>query len=122
MPFKGQNLYRYVIFNIYQGVDPEFIILKFDQFVHFYLYVIVTIVLIHLLSYVVKKGTPSYRLAFFAILGSIGIGALNEIIEFSTVIFFGKTGVGGYFNNSLDLVFNALGAVLGAFIAHWQRR
>ena len=33
------------------------------------------------------------------------------MIEFAAVVVLGDTGVGGYVNNALDLVFNALGAV-----------
>ncbi len=118
---NGETLYRYHIIDLYQGPDPELVILKFDQFVHFYLYVIVSMVLFHLLGFVVKKGLPSLYLAFFAVLGSVGIGGMNEIIEFTALVLFEKTGVGGFYNISLDLVFNFLGALVGGFIAHFRR-
>jgi hypothetical protein len=35
-----------------------------------------------------------------------------EIIEFAAVLILPSTGVRGYFNNELDLVFNALGAIV----------
>ena len=47
-----------------------------------------------------------------AILGAIGLGAVNEIIEFISVLLFPGNGVGGYVNNAIDLVFNTLGAVI----------
>ena len=56
-------------------------------------------------------------LFFVVVLVSEGIGAVNEIIELSTVVFFHSTGVGNYFNNALDLVFNIIGAFVGAWIA-----
>jgi hypothetical protein len=47
------------------------------------------------------------------ILISLGIGALNELIELIAVVFLGATeGVGGYINNALDIVFNLFGAVI----------
>jgi hypothetical protein len=45
-------------------------------------------------------------------MAGLGAGALNEIIEFAATVIFPDTGVGGYVNNSLDLVFNLLGAVV----------
>lgn len=44
----------------------------------------------------------------------MGFGALNEIIEFIAFLSFPNTGVGGYENNMLDLVFNMFGAILAA--------
>jgi putative membrane protein len=42
----------------------------------------------------------------------MGLGALNEIVEFAAVVASPSTGVGGYYNTALDLVFNGLGATL----------
>ena len=55
-----------------------------------------------------------YKLGVYliAILGGIGLGAINEIFEFIATILFPDNGVGGYVNNSLDLIFNAIGAII----------
>jgi hypothetical protein len=42
----------------------------------------------------------------------MGLGALNEMIEFAAVVMFPQTNVGGYVNTALDPVFNAAGAVV----------
>jgi hypothetical protein len=42
---------------------------------------------------------------------SMGLGAVNEIIEFVAVLVFPQTNVGGYANTALDLVFNSFGAI-----------
>ena len=56
-------------------------------------------------------------LSLIIILIASGIGAFNEIIEFFAVVFFNAAkGVGGYFNNALDLVFNLIGAIIASFI------
>ncbi len=47
----------------------------------------------------------------------MGLGVLNELIEFSAVLVFPDTNVGGYFNTALDLVFNTLGALAAAVLA-----
>ena len=64
--------------------------------------------------------TKSLNKLFFAIsivvvLAGLGAGALNEIIEFFITVMLQNTGVGGYENTALDLVFNLLGAI-GAMI------
>lgn len=55
-------------------------------------------------------GTTS--ILVFPVLGAMGLGAVNEIIEFIAVVVFPNTNVGGYINTALDLVFNALGAIV----------
>jgi hypothetical protein len=51
----------------------------------------------------------------------MGLGALNEIIEFSAVMLVPNTNVGGYYNTALDLAFNGLGAVTATVIcAIWD--
>ena len=43
-----------------------------------------------------------------------GFGALNEVIEFVAVLTVPETGVGGYENTALDLVFNLIGGLMAA--------
>jgi len=45
-------------------------------------------------------------------MAGLGVGALNEIIEFIIAQIVPETGVGGYLNTSLDLVSNLIGAIL----------
>ena len=49
-------------------------------------------------------------------LGAMGQGAVNEIIELSSVLMVPDTNVGGYYNTALDLCFNAGGAVVAVFL------
>jgi putative membrane protein len=46
----------------------------------------------------------------------MGLSVVNELIEFAAVVVSPSTGVGGYVNTLLDLLFNTLGAVSGAVI------
>ena len=90
-------------------------ILKYDQLIHGYLYFVVAIFIYELMKKV--RGRMNGFLFYFVIfLASIGIGALNEIAEFMPVIFVGRTGVGGYANNMIDLIFNSLGALVAIAI------
>ncbi|PIN89014.1 DUF2238 domain-containing protein, partial [Candidatus Pacearchaeota archaeon CG10_big_fil_rev_8_21_14_0_10_34_76] len=113
----GEVLYRYHVLNIFQGVDAEFFILKFDQVLHFYIYFVMSFVMFHLINLAGKGKMNSKAISFFAILASSGVGALNEIVEFGAVVFLGQTGVGGYYNTALDLVFNFVGAFVGGILA-----
>ena len=47
---------------------------------------------------------------------------LNEMIEFSAVLMVPDTNVGGYYNTALDLVFNALGAVIAMVLVRAFKR
>jgi hypothetical protein len=47
----------------------------------------------------------------------MGLGAVNEIIEFAAVLGLPDTNVGGYLNTGLDLVFNAIGAIIAMALA-----
>ena len=56
---------------------------------------------------------PSLGLLTLCVAGAMGFGALNEIIEF-TATRLTDTNVGGYFNTSLDLIANVVGALCAA--------
>jgi putative membrane protein len=94
-------LYGYLIFPF----------LRFDQFVHAWGFGFAT-----LLSYYIVR--PSFnlkdnlKLGVFLVFIGMGLGALNEIIEFIAVLSLPQTGVGGYENTMKDIVFNMFGAII----------
>lgn len=92
--------------------EGEFTVLKYDQVVHAYGFGVAALVLRHLLLRAFPGVAGSKSLYVFPALGAMGLGAVNEIIEFMAVVMLPDTNVGGYYNTALDLVFNALGAVL----------
>lgn len=109
---NGTRLYDVMLVNI---IAEPFNILKYDQFVHFYCYVVIAMIVFETLkNYFKSLNLTAY---IFIVLASIGIGSLNEVIEFAAVVFLGNTGVGDYYNTALDLVFNLLGAIIGVFIS-----
>src|SRR3989344_2530643 len=108
----GTRLYDLILINILE--DP-FYILKYDQLIHAYTYFVIGILVYHMMSKHFQKGHKK-SLIFFAILTSCGIGLLNEILEFSMVIFADAAeAVGDYYNTALDLVFNLIGAIIGVW-------
>ena len=57
-------------------------------------------------------------LSIIIVMAGLGVGALNEIIEFMATVLIPQTGVGGYINTSLDLVADLFGS-LGALVYLW---
>lgn len=51
-----------------------------------------------------------------AALMGMGLGAVNEVVEFAAVLLIPDTNVGGYVNTGWDLVSNMVGAVCGAVV------
>lgn len=120
---SGTVLYRWIPVELYNAHDVlgEFVILKFDQILHFYIYFVMSFVLAHLLTRITEKEIRPLFFYFFVVVGSMGLSVVNELIEFAAVVASPNTGVGGYYNTLLDLLFNTLGAFVGA-LAHYALR
>lgn len=105
-------LYAKKIYPFFDG-GGEFYILKFDQVVHAALYAVVALLFLHLLrKYYDLKDRHQLLVACIAIMASLGVSAINEIVEFIVVITVPDNGVGGYYNTALDIVFNFAGALV----------
>ena len=89
-------------------------VLRYDQLVHVWGFGAATLVVFSLLP-----GSPGklvehpVALGIVIVMAGLGIGALNEIVEFAITLCVPESGVGGYMNTSLDLCADLLGAVLG---------
>lgn len=57
---------------------------------------------------------PTAGTLLLAALAGIGLGALNEVVEFVATLTVPETNVGGYENTGWDLVSNTIGALLAA--------
>lgn len=112
-------LYAQVLFPLI--VDGEISILKFDQLVHAYGFGVAALLVRHL---IVRSVTLSpFGIAALSVLAAMGLGVVNEIVEFAAVVVALKTGVGGYFNTSLDLVANTFGAIIAVAVASlWPKK
>jgi putative membrane protein len=116
-------LYAWRILPIFDG-GGEFYILKFDQVVHAFLYGVVGLMFFHLLREVVQIRTHTVLIAAIAIFAAAGLSIINEIIEFLAAVNIPETGVGGYENTVLDMIFNLGGAtiaVVGSLIFSKRR-
>lgn len=104
-------LYAYRLFPFFDG-GGDFYILKMDQVIHMFLYGVVGLMFYHLLTNII--GVQSYKvlIAAIAIFAAAGFSIINEIIEFLAAVNLPQTGVGGYENTVLDMIFNLAGAAI----------
>ncbi len=116
----GHVLYAEVLLPII--VSGEMTILKFDQFVHFYGFAVATVAMYHLLKPLVSNGLSRGRVLFLVFLAGMGLGALNEVVEFIATLALPSTNVGGYINTGLDLISNLLGALFATVLIFWFER
>ena len=107
---NGNIVYDLMLVDV---VGEPFDIFKYDQLVHFFGFGAATITLFDIIRSSIPNVTDNKSvIIFFVVLGSMGLGALNEIIEFILSASVEHTNVGGYENNALDLIFNTLGALV----------
>ncbi|MBE9529087.1 MAG: DUF2238 domain-containing protein [Proteobacteria bacterium] len=106
--FDGTKLYEIMLISI----SDTYMILKYDQVVHAFGFAVATLVMYQLIRGQLKEGERAwFSISIVVVMAGLGAGALNEIVEFFTTVIVPDTGVGGYVNNSLDLVFNLIGAI-----------
>lgn len=111
---RGTRLYDLLLIKL---VESPLYILKYDQFVHAFCYFVITLFMLGIVKYY-SNNKSKFAIGLITVLAATGIGAINEIIEFTTVIFFNAgAAVGDYYNNALDLVFNIIGAIMAVLLA-----
>jgi putative membrane protein len=114
-------LYAYRIVPIFDG-GGEFFILKYDQVVHAYLYGVFGLMFLHVLQHILKVRTHTWLVGAIAIFAAAGFSIVNEIVEFIANVTLPETGVGGYHNTVLDLIFNLFGAAIAVVVVLWLQK
>lgn len=89
-------------------------LLKYDHVIHAYGFAVATIVCWQSLRTMIRIAIPTTGALVLCVLGGMGLGAINEIVEFIAVLMIPNTNVGGYINTGWDLVANAAGTLLAA--------
>ena len=111
----GQRLYDFYFV-------PD--IIRYDNIVHTYGTFIVTLTLYSLFADFINERIRQRYFIFsmMLVLMSIGVGTINELVEFLAVVFLNASEqVGSYFNNALDLLFNTVGSILGCIVIYYYR-
>ncbi|MDJ0974546.1 MAG: DUF2238 domain-containing protein [Planctomycetota bacterium] len=106
-PHKGEGL---VLYNLW--LIPERI--KYDQLTHAYGFGVCTWVCWQGLCRLTSAAQPTFGRLALAGLAAMGLGAMNEVIEFAATLSMPETNVGGYRNTGWDLVANLTGIVIAA--------
>lgn len=91
-------------------------LLKYDNVMHLYGYGLCCWGCWQMIRSIMPRELHHPLELILAILGSNGLGAINEVIEFFAVIVLPETNVGGYVNTGWDLIFNLIGSLIAAFI------
>jgi hypothetical protein len=89
--------------------------LKYDHLVHAYGFGCATVLCWQAIRTRLDRKVPSFGVLLLCILGGMGLGAVNEIVEFLAVLLIPDTNVGGYMNTGWDLVSNLVGCTIAAF-------
>lgn len=87
-------------------------IIRFDQLVHLIGFGVATLLMYHLLYPPTGPRPKNPATLLVVVMAGLGVGALNEIVEFVATLITPHTGVGGYLNTALDLVADLIGAIL----------
>ncbi|WP_424933318.1 DUF2238 domain-containing protein [Amaricoccus macauensis] len=114
VPAAGAVLYNLPLLTIVEVQGS--VILKYDQVVHAFGFGVTAWLLHHVLTRHYPETRGSWTAFAFPLFGAMGLGALNEMIEFAAVLAVPDTNVGGYINTALDLCFNALGALVAVLL------
>ena len=111
----GDLLYNLILVPIINQGPNGITIWRFDQLVHPYGTFIAALVV----YYFIAPGTKLSRIALGIVvaLAAMGLGSLNEVVEFFAKLTIPNTDVGGYDNTLLDLCSNTLGSTVGALFA-----
>jgi hypothetical protein len=98
------------------NVRPAAWLPRYDQFVHAYGFFIATLVAWRAILAASRNSLrPSFGVLFAVVCFGMGLGALNEVVEFTATRFM-NTNVGDYVNTGWDLVSNLVGAVIAAAV------
>ncbi|MEM4239580.1 MAG: DUF2238 domain-containing protein [Candidatus Woesearchaeota archaeon] len=119
MHIMGGNLYIHSIRLYDTWLIPG--IFRYDNLVHAFGTAITTLIAYNIL--VPRVGSPQkyrpFAFTLMLVMIAMGIGALNEVVEFFAVVFLGAGKVvGDYFNNQMDLVYNFVGAIIVAIFLY----
>lgn len=95
---------------------------KYDQVVHAFGFGVATWAAAEALERILTPGKRGVGLFFALIFIGMGLGAMNEVIEFAATHIMPGTNVGGYDNTGWDLVSNGAGAVIAAACWCWFRQ
>jgi hypothetical protein len=116
---NGTLLYNIILIPLSKTIP----IFRYDQFVHIVGFGTSTFVMFCVLRPLLKTETSKWwSLSIIVVAAGLGVGALNEIIEFFATVLVPETNVGGYENTALDLVSNLVGATIAMLVIRLKEK
>lgn len=109
---NGNVIYTWILLPL---IDAPYSVLKYDQIIHTIGFFVATLVMHSVLIKHLKQPFGWFGVGIVLAMAGLGLGAVNEIIEFAMTVILPNTNVGGYENTAIDLVSNLIGAVLAVF-------
>ena len=98
-------------------------IFRYDQLVHIIGFGVATTTLFYLLKPLLRPNAKGWgTLSIILVAAGLGVGTVNEIIEFIVSSIVPESNVGGYVNTSLDLISDLIGAVLAVGVIRLTNR
>ena len=116
---RGALLYKIMIIQL----SETYPIFRYDQLVHIIGFGVATITLFYLLKPLLRPNVRGWgALSIILVAAGLGVGTVNEIIEFIVSSIVPESNVGGYVNTSLDLMSDLIGAVLAVGVIRLTNR
>ena len=113
--FNGVRLYEIILIPITETM------FRYDQFVHIIGFGVATFVMYAILQPILKPNLKTWTsVGIITVMAGLGVGGLNEIIEFITDLLVPQSGVGGYLNMALDMVADLIGAIIAWIIIYYK--
>lgn len=106
IPLDGER----TLYNAVLGLE----LLHFDRLVHAFGFGFATLACGRVLLRLLPRPTLTRVAVVLVVLAGLGVGAVNEIVEFFATLVLPDTNVGGYVNTGWDLVFDLLGGIVAA--------
>ncbi len=116
---RGALLYKIMIIQL----SETYPIFRYDQLVHIIGFGVATISLFYLLKPLLRPNVRGWgALSIILVAAGLGVGTVNEIIEFIVSSIVPESNVGGYVNTSLDSISDLIGAVLAVGVIRLTNR
>lgn len=115
----GNLLYKIMIIRL----SETYPIFRYDQLVHIIGFGVATITLFYLLKPLLRPSVRGWStLSIILVAAGLGVGTVNEIVEFIVASVVPESNVGGYVNTSLDSICDLIGAVLAVDVIRLTNR
>ncbi len=116
---NGNVIYTLMIYPI---ISEPYSVLKYDQLIHAYGFFTATLVMYYVLKKYLVRPFGWTAIGIVLAMAGLGLGALNEIVEFTMTVLLPNTNVGGYENTAIDLISNFIGALLAVYFIKWKEK